>query len=153
LLDEHGRREVVAFLFPGDILCAGLSWNWASATALSCCELRAFQIRNFMSTVERDAESAAAILKTLEFQLHSMAQHLARVSKTDARARLWWFIRWLSGQAGGASSFKLPPRADIADFLGTAPETISRLLQSMEDEGVIRRSSDRGCKILVNVSR
>ena len=149
VLDEQGRREVVAFLFSGDILCAGLSWNWASATALSSCELRAFQIRGVMGVAERNVCGATSILKTLEFQLNNMAQHLTRICKTDARARLWWFMCWLATRSEATPRFELPPRADIADFLGMAPETISRLLQSMEDEGLIRRFSDRRCEIVV----
>ena len=146
---EDGQRDVVSFLFPGDVVCAGFDTHWASAYAVSDCVLAVFALQNLWDHVSRDPEAAHGLLQSADARLVEVAHHMALLSHANAEARLRWFLGWIAPRTAlgdGAESFHLPMgRRDIADFLGIAPETVSRTLKELETSGELRRLAGRRC--------
>ena len=142
---EDGEREVIAFLFPGQLFCAGLTSHWASAYAVTDCVLTIIP-RAQLGEASGEGRLARLLLASSEDLLGELAQHTARLRRTSAMARLRWFLGWLAERSGQAASGALDApmsRRDIADFLGLAPETVSRLIRRMETHGELRRAGAR----------
>lgn len=146
---EDGQRDVVSFLFPGDVVCAGFDTHWASAYAVTDCVLAVFSLQNLWDHVSRDPEAAHGLLQSADARLVDVAQHIALLSHANAEARLRWFLGWIAPRTAlgdAAGSFQLPMgRRDIADFLGIAPETVSRTLKELITTGELRRLGGRRC--------
>jgi len=135
--DLEGHRHVVSFLYPGDIVFVGLSEHWGSVIALSDCELRCW---NLVGGPALGSEKVAVLMKVLDQQHCDFALRILKLGKHSARERLWSLMLWMAERGDDASGqFHVPPRSDIADFLGLAPETVSRLWQSYRDEGLVTR--------------
>lgn len=75
-------------------------------------------------------EMSARRMKDLEDQARFLLME-------DVEERL---STWLLAHAGGKKEITIPMKwKDLAEYLGTTPETLSRKLRKMEDEGAIRK--------------
>lgn len=139
--NPDGRREVIGFFFPGDVLCVGFERHWASAYAVTDATLALFPFSPLLEHASRRSEVALALLLAADSRMDHVAHHLALVSHADASTRLSAFLEALRrrGQLSESEDgWRLPMgRRDIADFLGLAPETVSRLFSEI---GVKRRA-------------
>jgi CRP-like cAMP-binding protein len=146
---EEGQRDVVTFLFAGDTVCAGFDTHWASAHAVSDSVLAVYAMQTVWEHLAHDPEAAHRLLVSADDRLDHVAHHLALVGHATAEARLRWFLGWVAPRTvlhDSAGSFQLPMnRRDIADFLGLAPETVSRSLRELENSGELRRLGDHRC--------
>jgi CRP-like cAMP-binding protein len=142
---KDGQREVIAFLFSGEVVCVGLETHWASAYAVTDTIVARISMCSLWELISRDASAARDLLVSADKRLRDVADHGLMLSRFTARARLAWFLQWLSGHDGHRlDAFDLPmTRRDIADFLGIAPETVSRLFRQAVDRGDLRRLSGK----------
>lgn len=142
-LDEQGHEHVVGFHLPGELI--GLDAIYpqkypTNAIALgtsSVCAMHFEQLSNL-----------AGKLPTLQHQLLRLMSKEVSVSQShapdqSADQKLAAFLLGLSTrykQRGySALQFNLAmPRRDIANHLGMAAETVSRLLKRLQESGVIR---------------
>ncbi|MGE5501683.1 MAG: Crp/Fnr family transcriptional regulator [Ignavibacteriales bacterium] len=142
---SDGERDVVGFLFQGDSFCAGVERYWVSAHAVTDCLLSCTPLPRVYSDVAEEDD---------EHFTHSPSDRLARdivhrlsfIKHLPANARLAWFLGWLDRRRGIAASHvvELPMTCrDIANFLGMAPETVSRSLAELEQQGKLRRLGNR----------
>ena len=82
-----------------------------------------------------------ALLRSLAVRLHSAERMLAARTLADVGARLAAYLldcptTW---GAGGTATAHLPmAKKDIATFLGTSPETVSRRLRAFEHDDLVR---------------
>lgn len=153
---EDGRRDVIAFLFPGDTFLAGLETRWASAYAVSASTLSRFTLRQLLDGREQDRTGAVALLSSIDEMLHDIIHRVALLSHATANARVAWFLGWLDERIGGdfPDEVHLPmTQRDIADFLGIAPETVSRVFRSLEASGQLRRTPDHRFRFRKNPDR
>lgn len=138
-----GGREVIAFLFPGDVFCAGLETHWASADAITDAIVTRFSKASLWQLIGADSEAAMALLFSADELLTDLAHHIGRLSHCSASARCSWFLTWIAERGGTGESgvIHLPmSRRDIADFLGVAPETVSRMIRQLQTSGELRRT-------------
>lgn len=149
---EHadGQRQVIAFIFPGQTFCVGFETHWASADAVTDTVLSRFSRNTLWELISQDPSAAEALLFSADERLTELAYHVSRLTHSTAYDRMVWFVDWVANQPGAANGAKgggivdLPmSRQDIADFLGIAPETVSRLLRRLTGEGVLRRIGSR----------
>jgi len=137
----EGEREVVSFLFPGQIFCAGFDVHWASAYAVTDTTLSAFGISAVWDHLAQNPTAAIELLQESDALLNDMAHHLT-LCHARASSRLRWFVRWLAVRVGQDANGQVPlpmSRRDIADFLGIAPETVSRTFAVLEGRGELSR--------------
>lgn len=95
-----------------------------------------------LETIVRELPSVGvALLRSMAQRLHSAERMLAARTLADVGARLAAYLldcptTW---DADGAPTVHLPmAKKDIATFLGTSPETVSRRLRALEHEGLVR---------------
>lgn len=143
--DEEGSRDVLAFFFPGDVICGGLGTHWATAETVNETVITRFSLSALMELMRGEPEAAMALLASAERALNELARHIGRVVHYSATDRLTWFLTWISERtATPSSAFEVPMnRRDIADFLGLAPETVSRTFAQLEASGELLKSRSR----------
>lgn len=144
--DEEGSRDVLAFFFAGDVVCGGLATHWATAEAVTDITLTRFSLTSLLSLMRTEPETAMSLLAAAENVLNDLAHHVGRVIHYSASDRLSWFLKWVSERTGraGGSTFEVPmDRRDIADYLGLAPETVSRTFAQLEADGELRKDAHR----------
>jgi CRP-like cAMP-binding protein len=144
-----GRRQVLDFVFPGDMLGyheRGIYVN--SARALSPARLYRLPWSKLGTLLQQDPELHASFLARAAFDLRQAQKRIMTLGQQNVAQRLASFLLNLVEQPQFYDSqlhqLSLPlTRFDLADYLGTTPETVVRVLARLEQEGVIRRLSAR----------
>jgi CRP/FNR family transcriptional regulator, anaerobic regulatory protein len=143
ITDASGREQVLGFFLPGEVIGLNAIWrarypcNVVALDAVSLCRL-SFEK---MATLATHMPALQARL----FELLSEDIGKAGLLGGDftAEARMAAFLISLSrryaARGFSASRFRLAmTRTDIANYLGLAAETISRLLRRFQDKGWLR---------------
>lgn len=139
---EDGRRQVIAFGFPGDIVgfpCDGR--HHTDCDALTPAELQPYRV----SALDKglgDAELQTGFLKAALREIAAMQDHFMMLGRKSAAERVASFLLVLADRVGTSvgqyTQVDLPmSRADIADFLGLTTETVSRYFSHLRKEQVI----------------
>ncbi len=151
-LSETGKEQIVRILFPGDftgeLALFKQSVHDSYAEALietSICQIQRKDLQQFLL---KYPSISLEILKELSNRLDQSEKQVTRFAteKVDTRIALF-----LAEYANGEErmEFTLPmSKKDLASYLGTTPETISRKLAEFEDAGILRQKSNKRIKIL-----
>lgn len=145
-----GRSTTLQVLGPGEV--GGETWLLTGerpandVIAVEESRMCVFAPDVLDTLVTRFPSVGVAMLRTLALRLHSAERMLAARTVADVGARVAAYLldcptTW--GPDGAATAHLPMPKKDIATFLGTSPETLSRRLAAMEGEGLVRvRGSD-----------
>jgi len=144
-LSMDGRRQVLAFVYPGDFIGIEVSGrHLVSAVALKEAKMTSFPIHD-IDKLARERASIDHALKQVTNRILAYAlDQICVLGRMDARQRLMFlFVHLMHRQTLDAPiDIDLPmTRQDIADFLGLTMETISRTLSRLKAEGLITQST------------
>ena len=140
-----GRSTTLQVLGPGEV--GGETWLLTGerpdndVVALEAARMCVFEPAALDTLVRTFPSVGVALLRSLAVRLHSAERMLAARTLADVGARLAAYLldcptTW---GAGGAATAHLPTaKKDIATFLGTSPETVSRRLRAFEHDGLVR---------------
>ncbi|CAM5637370.1 cyclic nucleotide-binding domain-containing protein [Rhodanobacter lindaniclasticus] len=142
---SEGDMQILGFHLPGDIMGIGGLINEhypCTAQALersSVCELRYAQLQEVCAGLPALNHQ---LIRVISGALVTEQRHLVMMGKQQAQRRLASFIRRMSDRYGRLSrdplALNLPmSRDDIANYLGLALETVSRLFSKMESDGIL----------------
>lgn len=152
-----GRRQVVAFAYPGDIIGFGHGQTYR----FDCEALTPGKIE---ITARGDVLRAAALRPDLGQKLLAQAAHelssmhdlstlLCRKSAMERIAGFLMSLAARTGKLGNDRRIALPMcRADIADHLGLTIETVSRNLTKLRVRGIVDLP-DRGSFVVRDLDR
>jgi CRP/FNR family transcriptional regulator len=142
-VDREGREQVLGFHLPGEVI--GLSAidgerYPCNADALDRVALCRFSFSKVATLAARLPGLQRELFRLLSRDI-AHAERLA--ADLPADARLAGFLLDLSArmarQGGAVSKLRLAmPRADIANYLRLAPETVSRLFRRFRDESLLQ---------------
>ncbi|HEY9040133.1 MAG TPA: helix-turn-helix domain-containing protein [Roseovarius sp.] len=137
-LTRGGRRYVVGFGFPGDILGYGSDHYHIS----DCEAVSDAQVIRHLPKHLSDNSTHQALLKRVLRQVEAMQEHCMILGRNSARDRVAAFVSMLGDRLGVRQGkyveFGLPmPRTDIADYLGLTTETVSRSLTELRNAKLI----------------
>ncbi len=142
MIDAEGNHKIVGFYLPGELL--GLdaiydSEHPTSAYAIDSSAVCAIQYDTIALTAAQLPKLQSNILKLMSKEVISVHEQMLELS---AQAQFATFLLNLSNrfaQRGfSATQFNLPmSRVDMGNYLNKAPETISRLLNSLKQDKVI----------------
>ncbi len=140
---EDGRRQVIAFGYPGDIIgfpAKGLHHTDCDAlvdTRLAPIHRRALDDSSFAP------ELHATLMMAALDEISAMQDHFMMLGRKSAAEKVASFLRVLVARFG--ASDREPPmvdlpmsRSDIADFLGLTTETVSRCFTALRKANIIR---------------
>ena len=140
-----GRSTTLQVLGPGEV--GGETWLLTGerpdndVVALEAARMCVFEPAALDTLVRTFPSVGVALLRSLAVRLHSAERMLAARTLADVGARLAAYLldcptTW---GAGGTATAHLPmAKKDIATFLGTSPETVSRRLRAFEHDGLVR---------------
>ncbi|MEL6620832.1 MAG: helix-turn-helix domain-containing protein [Pseudomonadota bacterium] len=139
---ENGRRQVIAFGYPGDII--GFPADGSHHTdcdALVDTTLRAYR-RAALDHGDGDPELHMALLQAALREISAMQDHVMMLGQKSAAEKVASFLSVITARYGeriGAYlQIDLPMcRGDIADFLGLTTETVSRAFTALRKADVI----------------
>lgn len=137
-----GRRQVIAFGYPGDIVgFPSADMHHTDCEALTEVRLQPFR-RSALESGEGDPKLHSALLQAALREISGMQDHFMMLGRKSASEKLASFLCVLTERVGvdlGAyRSVTLPmSRSDIADFLGLTTETVSRTFTQMRKSKII----------------
>lgn len=152
---SDGRRQIVDFLFPGDIL--GLPSGDAStcsADAVTDTVVRVFR-RSALERIARHEPKLARILwDAFNRELQAAQAHIVLLGRKTAAERVASFFlallhRKTEPELDGRMLWMPISQSDIADYLGLTTETVNRVIAQLREMAVIATPS-RG---LIRVER
>jgi CRP/FNR family transcriptional regulator, anaerobic regulatory protein len=137
-----GRRIVLGFAYPGDIIGIGSDFHYCDAQTVQATRLEAIPAASFKRAMIDDPGLGKQATAAVNQALDAAYQHVVVISKLSANERLASFLMALSSrnEAHGLSplSIVLPMRrVDIADYLGLTIETVSRTFTIFKNVGLI----------------
>ena len=141
---HDGRRQIAAFLLPGDMfgLEAGAT-HASSAEAIADSVVLVIKRSAVIALAEREPEVARQLWTLTAQELGRAQDHMLLLIR-NAQERIAAFLLEMAERAPGAQSVELPmSRQDIADYLGLTIETVSRTLTQLEAEAAIALPSSR----------
>lgn len=134
----EGHRQIVAFLFPGDFFGMSVGRKTSSAEAVSDVDLTRYSLPSVLELGTRSTSVLLQVMQTAETVYGELAHHVEQITHLPATERVLWFLDWL------ATREDVPPgepvrvpmsRRDISDYLGLTPETLSRIMRQLQDDG------------------
>lgn len=137
-----GRRQVIAFGYPGDIVgFPSDGMHHTDCDALTQVHLQPYR-RAHLESGEGDAALHCGLLQAALREISAMQDHFMMLGRKSATEKLSSFLCVLADRVGedlgGYRQVKLPmSRSDIADFLGLTTETVSRTLTQLRKSGTI----------------
>jgi CRP/FNR family transcriptional regulator len=140
-----GRDTTLQVIGPGEV--GGETWLLtgerpeSDVIALDASRMCVFEPGVVDTLVARFPSVAVALLRALAMRLHSAERMLTARTLAEVGARVAAYLldcrtTW---DSDGIATAHLPmAKKDVATFLGTSPETLSRRLTALEREGLVR---------------
>ena len=153
-LSPEGREQILHIFGPGEVfgevpVFAGKRFP-ASADTMEKSRILFFPRDSLISLIEKNPTIALNMLGVLSLRLRRFTSMIDDLSLKEVPGRLAKHFLYLSEQNNGAGEFELNiTKGQLASLLGTIPETLSRILTKMSEQGFIELDG-RKIKILDN---
>jgi CRP/FNR family transcriptional regulator len=113
----------------------------ANATALAKSSMLFFPRDAFVELITRNPYLAMSMLAVLSMRLKQFTSQIESLSLKEVPARLAGYLIYLSEEQQNKEVVTLNiPKGSLANFLGTIPETLSRIFAKMSEQGLIEVS-------------
>jgi CRP-like cAMP-binding protein len=154
-LSSEGKEQILHIVKEGDTIGAvpvfsGKSFP-ANAKAISKSHLLFFDRKKFIQLLTNKPSLTMNILALLSMRLREFTIQVENLSLKEIPGRLAAYLLYLSQEQGGKDIIKLNiSKGQLANLLGTGPESLSRALGNMkskkliEEEGTNIRLIKRG---------
>lgn len=151
LLDD-GSRQILRFLFPGDMLgVSNAIYSEAPETlcALSECVVSPFDRSQLADLIASHARLSAMILVYCQIERVALTDRLAALGRTSAKARVAALLLELRNRLRAtdksiANAFALGlTQEEIGDATGLTAVHVNRMLRQLEEEGMIAREAGK----------
>ena len=142
-LDENGRENVTQILKTGDY--AGENWLFGEANintyveATENSEICLLNRNEFLALMKKKPELSIQLLEQNIIKVRAMHRQIQLLSLPKVEDRLLSYLQTYAKQVN-KNSFTLPLKMkDLALYLGTTPETLSRKFVLLETKGTLKR--------------
>lgn len=149
-----GSRQIVAFLWPGDLFGLAERGRYVNtAETLTPATVYRFPLEKLRNLLLRESHLQLHMLLKAAHELRAAQRQIIVLGRQDTYRRLAGFLVDLSQHTAfheaAAGALRLPmSRVDIADYLGTSSETVTRAFARLERERFITRLSPRSLRIV-----
>ncbi len=116
----------------------------AHACALTQSELIYFDRELFLKLIKEIPEISIKIIALLSRRLHNFTTIIENLSLKEVPSRLAGYLLYLLEKSGDNNKIILDmPKKFLANFLGTTPETLSRIFYKMKEKGFIEMEGNK----------
>lgn len=144
MISSSGREQLLRILNPGDYegvntLLGAMAQDIFidSITDTEVCLLRK---KDFTALLSRTPQLALKLLDLYAQRMADTENQTRFLTMENVETRLATYLQALSLQVSPSSHLTLPMKMkDLASYLGTTPETLSRKLHNLENKGIISR--------------
>jgi CRP/FNR family transcriptional regulator, anaerobic regulatory protein len=146
---DGGRRQVLALMLPGDLFGLPDGGIYVNSAEVACASMLYRvpweKLRNLMM---REPSLQLSLLNRVAFDLREAQRRIMILGQQNTCQRLASLLLDFANHPAffddGRSEVTLPlTRFDIADYIGTSPETVARGFLRLEREGLVRRITAR----------
>ncbi len=146
-LSRDGKEQILHIFGPGEPFAevpvfAGQCYP-ANAEALEESRLWFIPRVGFIELIRRQPSLALNMLAVLSRRLRQLAALVEDLSLKEVPARLAAYLLYTADQKGSLEFDLDIPKTQLANLLGTTPETLSRLLSRFAKEGFIESSGPK----------
>ncbi|MCK0106118.1 fumarate/nitrate reduction transcriptional regulator Fnr [Marinobacter sp. S0848L] len=146
IITESGEEQVTGFFMPGELVgldSLGSDHYACTAKALERTSLCEFPMDKLEELTIKLPELQHHMYQLMSKEIQSSHQLAMLLSKNTAEERIAALLLSLSSRFRrrrmSGTTFTLPmPRNDIANFLGLAVETVSRVFTRFQSQGILR---------------
>ena len=152
-LSESGKEQILRLLNPGDFTGELALFNEAVhdayASALLDTEICMIKRNDLQALLLKYPIISMKILSEFSNRLALSETQTTRFATERVEMRIALFLVESLDLKSGLNEINLPmSKKDLASYLGTTPETISRKLFEFEDAGLIKQLSNKRLEIL-----
>lgn len=148
---RSGRRQVMGFLFGGDIFGLAEDGVYVNSTkAVTDVVVYRLPAQALTDILRRDPELEFQFLCKVVHEMRVLQRRSILVARRDAPGRLAMCISLMARNAQ-ATDLEIPlpmSRVDIADYLNLTPEAVSRASRQLVRGGIIAFPNRRAVRIL-----
>jgi CRP/FNR family transcriptional regulator, dissimilatory nitrate respiration regulator len=143
-LSPDGHEKIIEIVRPGQTFAEAVMFMGThgrypvSAEAISDCELYAFEQKNFLQVLAESHEIGFGMLASMSRRLHMLVNQIDSLTLQNATYRLaMYLLEQAPRDAQAADVVLTTPKIAIASRLAIQPETFSRILAKLRDQGLI----------------
>jgi len=146
-LSTEGKEQILHIVKEGETIGAvpvfsGKSFP-ANARAISKSHLLFFHRERFIHLITNKPSLTMNLLALLSTRLREFATQVENLSLKEIPGRLAAYLLYLSQQQGGKDLIKLNiAKAQLANLLGTGPESLSRALGEMKSRKLVEEEGN-----------
>nr|WP_304215283.1 Crp/Fnr family transcriptional regulator [Fredinandcohnia onubensis] len=152
-ITENGKEQIIRFVeegdFIGELSLFSKSTTTSFAEAMEDTEVCTIHQKDIHQLLLSYPTISLKILEEITSRLHESESHIEKLNSQDVEKRVAsYLVELIEGQDGESMTIQLPIRkADVASYLGTSQETLSRRLSAFQNQGLIELKGQR--KIII----
>lgn len=151
-LTETGKEQVIRILTPGEftgeLALFKESIHDVFAEAMEKTEICSIQRSHLQAFLQQHPNISWKMLNEFSKRLETAEHQLTSFATENAETRIALYLAHQAEESRSKEITLSLSRKDLASYLGTTPETISRKLAKFEDEGWIRQQDQRKIEIV-----
>ncbi len=152
-VSESGKEHILRFLFPGDFdgqfALFNEEFHYADAEVMEetvVCKIRRGELHHIMM---HNPEIAYRLVVIMSERLKEADEWIGAISLLDVEKRLAKVLLVYGSKHVPNEPFDLPvSKKDFASLIGVCPETLSRKLSLLENQGLIELTGRKSIRIL-----
>ena len=142
-LSPDGKEQIMHIFGPGqpfaEVPVFEGSCYPANAEAMERCRLFFFPKKGFVKLIHENPSLAMNMLASLSQRLKQFSHLIESLSLKEVPGRLASYLLYLSDKNGSIDEFELDiAKSQLASFLGTIPETLSRIFTKIANKALVR---------------
>ncbi|ADD68944.1 transcriptional regulator, Crp/Fnr family [Denitrovibrio acetiphilus DSM 12809] len=144
-VNDSGREVIVKFIRAGESFGHGILGGVypLCAMALSNSELLAIDREKLREEMKRDHVLMDEVLSIINKEINNLTNFIGNLSLLDCKARFISYLNNLSKEQKSTSVMLPMPKCELAMFLATTPENLSRIMRQLIDNKEIEVTGRR----------